>query len=42
MTFVLSVIIAAIFCKATGIPLEYRFIAIAIIVAGGLAGLGRD
>lgn len=42
MTFVLSVIIATIFCKATGVPLEYRFMAVAIILAGGLAGLGRD
>ena len=41
MSFVLSVFIAAIFCMAS-IPLEYRFIAVAIIVAGGLAGLGRD
>lgn len=42
MSLVLSVFIAAFFCMATGIPLEYRFIAFAIIVAGGLAGIGRD
>ena len=42
MTLVLSVIIAAIFCNATGVPLEYKFMAIAIILAGGLAGFGRD
>lgn len=42
MTFVLSVLIAALFCMATGVPLEYRFIGIAIILAGGLAGLGRN
>ena len=42
MTFVLSILIAVLFCMATGVPLEYRFIAIAIILAGGLAGFGRD
>lgn len=42
MTFVLSVFIAVIFCMATGVPLEYRFMGIAIILAGGLAGFGRN
>lgn len=42
MSFVLSIFIAALFCNATGVPLEYRFMAIAIILAGGLAGIGRN
>jgi len=42
MTFVLSFFIAVLFCMATGVPLEYRFLGIAIILAGGLVGLGRD
>lgn len=42
MTFVVSIIIAVLFAKLTGISIEYRLMAIAIILAGGLAGLGRD
>lgn len=42
MIFALSLLIAALFGTAIGVPLEYRFMAIAIILAGGLAGLGRN
>ena len=42
MTFIVSIIIASVFCMATNVPLEYRLIAIAIILAGGIAGLGRN
>lgn len=40
MTFILSFLIAVFFSMATGVSLECRFIAMAIILAGGLAGLG--
>lgn len=42
MSFLLSFIMAAFCCMATGVPIEYRFIAMAIVFAGGLAGLGSE
>lgn len=42
MSFFLSTIIATLCCMATGVSIEYRFIAMAIVFAGGLAGLGSE
>ena len=38
----MSLLLAMVFASATGIPLEYRYIAMAILFAGGLAGIGHD
>ena len=42
MSLFISSIMAALCCMATGVPLEYRFIGMTIIFAGGLAGLGSE
>ena len=40
MSFLLSIVVAIIFGLDNGvIPIEYKYISIAIILAGGLAGL---
>ena len=42
MSILLAYALAVVFASGTGIPLEYRYIAVAILFAGGLAGLGHD
>ena len=42
MSILLAIGLAIVFTRATGIPLEYRYIAMAILFAGGLAGIGHD
>jgi hypothetical protein len=43
MSFLLSIIIAIILGMDNGtIPIEYKYIAISIILAGGLSGLKHD
>ena len=42
MSLLLAIGLAMVFASATGIPLEYRYIAMAILFAGGLAGFGHD
>lgn len=42
MSLLLAIGLAMVFANATGIPLEYRYIAMAILFAGGLAGMGHD
>ena len=42
MSILLAIGLAMVFASATGIPLEYRYIAIAILFAGGMAGMGHD
>lgn len=42
MSILLAIGFVMVFASATGIPLEYRYLAMAILFAGGLAGLGHD
>lgn len=40
MSFLLSFVIGVFCCMATVVPIEHRFIGMAIVFAGGLAGMG--
>lgn len=42
MSILLAILLVPVFANATSVPLEYRYIAMAILFAGGLAGLGHD
>ena len=42
MSLLLAILLVLVFASATGVPLEYRYIAMAILFAGGLAGMGHD
>ena len=42
MSLLLAILLVLVFASATSVPLEYRYIAMAILFAGGLAGLGHD
>ena len=42
MSLLLAILLVLVFASFTSVPLEYRCIAMAILFAGGLAGLGHD
>ena len=42
MSLLISILLVLVFASTTSVPLEYRYIAMAILFAGGLAGMGHD
>ena len=42
MSLLLAIGLVIVFASFTSVPLEYRYIAMAILFAGGMAGIGHD
>ena len=42
VSLLLAIGLVIVFASFTSVPLEYRYIAMAILFAGGMAGMGHD
>ena len=42
MSLLISILLVLVFASTTSVLFEYRYIAMAILFAGGLAGMGHD